>query len=444
MRWIPPRVDLDSKGEFVLDGLRPDRYTVSVGEKKPAKQKDSQPVSRRYVQAQVRPGETTEVEFDLRGGITLAGKVYLGVKPANTNVFFFRLTKKLRSDTFNKISTDDEGQYRVDLPGPGLYKVVLVQDKPGDRTVWVELDRPLQIGKQTSQTQDLHFSDGQLRGRVVDTAGKPLAGASVRAEETIAEGELEERYIRHFRDGSAESQEDGNFQLRPLAPADYRVEVRAMGFATREMDPVSLHHDEVIDLQDVVLDPEISLAIVALGPGGSPLDEAYVRALLDPSFKSAMGMVSTKTDENGMGKLDGLSAGSYTVVGTHPGLAPVYLEDVKVPLKEPAVPFTLRFDPGGSLDVQVLRRNGEPALDLGAQLIDSRGRDVTMLYTSLVAMSGGAWGADAGGHIRVDGVAAGDYSIKAGWKPNTESRKITIKVGQTTSVVLVAEDEESD
>jgi len=217
-----------------------------------------------------------------------------------------------------------------------------------------------------------------------------------------------------------------------------------MGFATREMDPVSLHQDEVIDLQDVVLDPEISLAIVALGPGGSPLDEAYVRALLDPRLRSALGMVSTKTDENGMGKLDGLSAGSYTVVGIHPGLAPVYLEDVKVPLKEPAVPLTLRFAPGGSLDVRVLRKNGDPAPDLGAQLIDSRGRDVTMLYASLVAMSGGAWGADAGGHLLVDGVAPGDYSIKAGSEPSSESRKITIKVGQTTTVVLLAGDEEDD
>jgi hypothetical protein len=206
--------------------------------------------------------------------------------------------------------------------------------------------------------------------------------------------------------------------------------------------------DPEVDLQDIVLRRGDSVRVVALDPNGNPLRDAAVFAGTEPSLDSFKlirgGMSMDRTGEDGTATLGGLLPGIYSLVGLSAGFAPALLEGVKVPFEEKASPVPLRFVKGGTLQVQVVQKSGMPVPDLVPRLTDDQGRNLTDLYTYLSTLAMDRFITDGDGRATLEGILPGEYLVSAGAGPKSEGRKVSITAGQTSSVVLTIDEEESD
>jgi hypothetical protein len=126
------------------------------------------------------------------------------------------------------------------------------------------------------------------------------------------------------------------------------------------------------------------------------------------------------------------------------GLAPAFLEGVKVPAVEPGSPVLLRFQVGGTLQVQVLGKGGEPVDGLIPRIIDGQGRDLTSLYAWLSTFAMDRFITDGEGRTSLEGILPGEYVVSVGSGPTPQGRRVSITSGQTSRAVLTLEEEESD
>ncbi|PYQ09255.1 MAG: hypothetical protein DMH00_13365, partial [Acidobacteria bacterium] len=389
----------------------------------------------RSTSVDIRPGETAEVEIDLRGIITLTGRIYLGESPVPRGRVGFSLdSKKTRSSSWEWCPTDDEGDYAVKLPRPGRYRVSLFTEQSlhGGGTS-AEYDRLLEVADVDERRQDLHFSTARIRGRVVEAKGKPISNAWFELYRALQAGESSEGGEGGFLLlRTDEAGQDGTFESEFLRAGEYRLEIGARGFARKTIGPVTLGHDQSLVLTDIVLEPELSVRVVLLDPHGQPLSGSHVNAYADAAhFKDEWGTSETSGDD-GTVTLRGLSPGSYTLVGRSLGLPPAFLENVKVPPEEPASSLVIQFAQGGSLEVQVLNKSGAPVPDLTPILIDRQGRDVTEIYRNLADMTEPFF-TDSEGRAWLASVLPGEYEVKAARGESSDSRQVTRSPGRIDS-----------
>ena len=437
--WSQYQADLDSKGEFTLESVRPDNYIMALRVRVPVPGKASlSSMSRRNLTVLVKPGETSEIEIDLRQGITLSGEARLGAAPLrSTDVTFFRIPGKDRNGTLDRTITDDEGRYRISLPGAGKYYVRARQE---ERKV-LQLDRWMEVRREKNQTQDLRFSDGSIRGRLVNGDGKPWSGVPVvleRAGDWLYTGEVDSNVFVAV--DSTISGEDGSFELRPEAAGEYILSTGLKAEPlTQEVGPFSLGHDQTLDLQDVVLKPESEIRVLTLDAAGAPIDPKRVSAYQGINAWLGYSGASGKRPVNGVTILEGLAPGTYTLVGIAARQPPAILENVEVPIKDSPVPLTMQFTSGGSLDLIALGVNGEPLPNEVPQIIDGKGRDMIYLYDLLESLGSDRWATDSQGRAHLSYVLPGEYIVRIAGGGKSAERSITIVPGQTASVKLVIE-----
>src|SRR5207249_2211236 len=200
-----------------------------------------------------------------------------------------------------------------------------------------------EIGKDGNQTRDLHFSAGQIRGRLIDSGSKPISGY-LQLFQLLPTDESDTE--KEFRSESffQETDEQGKFEFEPLPVADYRLDLHAPGLGSRSLGPLALGQDQTIDLQDVILDSEMSLRVLAMDPQGKPLPGVTVRLSSDLwSASESMARSGGTTDDSGEATLGGLSAGTYTLLGLGAGLPPAFVENIQVSAEQPETPLILRF-----------------------------------------------------------------------------------------------------
>lgn len=119
--------------------------------------------------------------------------------------------------------------------------------------------------------------EARAAGRVVDSAGRPVAGADVaalagaRRQQHLLRGGIDERFARRARTGG-----DGAFSFDGL-PSDRRIEFVAgkAGYATAVSEPVFAGYGETA-YADVVLVRAARIAGRVEGPDGKPLADALV------------------------------------------------------------------------------------------------------------------------------------------------------------------------
>jgi hypothetical protein len=117
---------------------------------------------------------------------------------------------------------------------------------------------------------------------------------------------------------------------------------------------------------------------------------------------------------------------------------------VKAPVEEPAAPLPLRFQVGGTLQVQVLGKDGEPVDGLVPRIMDGQGRDLTSLYGWLGSFAMDRFITDGEGRVSLEGMLPGEYFVSAGGGAKSEGKRVSITSGQTSRVALTLEEEEQD
>jgi protocatechuate 3,4-dioxygenase beta subunit len=147
----------------------------------------------------------------------------------------------------------------------------------------------------------------EARGRVVDPAGQPIAGASIRISRP--EGEAS-RFM--FRVGGMEDRQkpdawtvaDGSFRIAGLEVGEYVLVVQREGYALKQVPSVNVAAEGPNDWPAVVLSPGVAVAGFVRNGKGEPVVGAQVN-----SFAVNAGPRGTATtDPEGRFRLDGFGS----------------------------------------------------------------------------------------------------------------------------------------
>lgn len=223
--------------------------------------------------------------------------------------------------------------------------------------------------------------------------------------------------------GRTRTLESGSVRVTGLAAAEYRVLVKADGFASNETR-VDLRHGSATE--DVTLENQVeaSVRVVAAGTG-RPIEWALVSAFEvgDGSEPNLLPLVTRRTDANGVVFLDGLTAGSTSVRVFHPAFAIAETTCVV-----PGPPVVVELSGGGVLSgtvyadgvpiakphwvIVISADEGETPMPRMTRTGDAGGYELTHLRAGRYAVSvtdriggddDGDGGGGGGGGIRIGG-----------------------------------------
>lgn len=211
---------------------------------------------------------------------------------------------------------DFEGDYTV-IKGlrPGSY-VVSVEDGMHAPTMSDPFDVP-EHGK-TPQVVVRMNNGGTVRGTVVDSKGRPIAGATVQASPSIKptpnplESFLKNLKPRVPKPRTATSDRDGSFEFTRLVPGKYVVRALHEDFSTSQTDTVKVT-EKARRAVKVTLKPG-AVIFGRVTKDGKPMANYQVRVttlLRDDKFG---GNFVTRTDDEGNFKLpERLAPGRYRI-----------------------------------------------------------------------------------------------------------------------------------
>lgn len=156
---------------------------------------------------------------------------------------------------------DAHGRFEVLLEGEGSYTVV-VQDKSGRM---VTLGR--YVSFEDSEDVEIELPTGEIRGRVVDSAGRPLPQISVSAHQQIAEP---------AGGAGARSSRDGSFVIDGVTPGTWELVAEAKDLRSAPV-VVSVAGD-TLDGVTLFADPTRLVRLRLVNVAGFPVPNAFVSA----------------------------------------------------------------------------------------------------------------------------------------------------------------------
>ncbi|MGQ0551700.1 MAG: carboxypeptidase regulatory-like domain-containing protein [Planctomycetota bacterium] len=226
--------------------------------------------------------------------------------------------------------------------------------------------------------------EGGLIGRVLNEAGEPIAGATVRVAGSEPSGRDSSRRdvmlwpslaVEDFH--STRTGPDGAFRLGRLWPNQISVEVLAKGYARAEVENIDLVEGGEVDAGDLVLVRGSALWGRVLSNSGAPLADASVFATarevmgtsggcsiirFGPGDDSLLYELEAEhwrptlrglTDEQGRFALDGLLSPNVTLYAYASGYEATRLRDVEAG----RTGIELRLDPEAALVVRIVSKS---------------------------------------------------------------------------------------
>ena len=216
--------------------------------------------------------------------------------------------------------TDKNGEYRVERLKPGKYRV---EPELPASYVLEEKSVEVQVGdRATSYASFDPFIDGRVSGRLIDAEGNALNDLSIRMS-------YKERALFGHSTGK-----DGVFEIRNAPPGDYVLVVELVGndflnnrksyyypgsFEREEATVVRVGFGEKVEGIEFRMPAGYSLRTIegeVVWPDGTPARNADVMLLCPQStdqegYRLNSDPSSTKTDEHGRFRLEGLSGDTY-------------------------------------------------------------------------------------------------------------------------------------
>ena len=284
----------------------------------------------------VEPGAALRgVEIVMATGVTLSGRVcdHAGAPVAGARV---GLRAELRELLERGTTTDDAGRFSfADLRPGSLWLAATAAGHGASPEVRVDLE-----SSEDGALVELALSAPQeLVGRVVDGDGVAIAGADIGA------GDLDQPLLV----GKTRSDADGKFVIGGLGHGPYDVYARSEGFALRRRANITLPGAEI----ELVIAASGAIAGAVTSAEGVVRDftvevARYFGADAPPQL-TRLRFAST----DGRYRVSGLSAGSYRLVVTAAGFAPVEVAGVEVTSAETRE-VAVRLAPGSSLEGSVV------------------------------------------------------------------------------------------
>lgn len=296
----------DAAGAFSVAGLTPGIVGVIVV---PLAE-----VASRWREVELAAGRTTRIEVEVARGWTLAGRV----RDARSGDFIGGARVSAWDLHWKNTETDDQGRFRIE--GVATRPGTLVADAPGYGRKELAFD---------AERDDLDVALTRalrLEGRIVDTIGAPIAGATAVATARQSSDGLDQR---EWRDATTD--DGGRFVLDGVrADLPLFLQARAAGHGARVV-AVATPSDEAttVALGDVVLAPQAILAGRVVTAEGAPVADAFVELLGEAPVAAPADAVSdaqrevqrrgATTDALGRFFFTELAAGRWRLTARAPG-----------------------------------------------------------------------------------------------------------------------------
>jgi protocatechuate 3,4-dioxygenase beta subunit len=203
----------------------------------------------------------------------------------------------------------DPGTFALKVSAPGYAPrmsdtFVVVQDQP-----------PQGVTVTLSQ-------GGSIRGRVVDSGGRPVAMAQVVSrDDEQGNAQLDEfmdtLITTRTTERKARSNDDGFFELKLLNPGQYRLVIEHPNFATETVRGVIVTEGAQADAGAIGLRAGGTVRGKVLDRAGKPLPRAWAKLYSDTGT-----LYQTRTDNEGRYVLEHIVPGSYKLSATRSGSTP--------------------------------------------------------------------------------------------------------------------------
>ncbi len=311
-----------------------------------------------------------------------------GTPLANANV-------ELRSQLTWSGASDNNGE--LVLAGVGARSPIVVVSAKG----FARAARRLTLSRK-EETVVVRLKRGvAVSGRVVDSAGKPVAGARVlpsSASESFV-------VMTPARDG-IETDAKGNWSVPTLSPGVYRFTASHPAFATASLPPISVERS--LEGLEIELEEGSSIAGRVLDQNGSGVAGADVRFV-------ARGSVHWRTarrafsDDSGAFRVDGIANKQVDVVASHKsGSSEIAVLELSKPTTEIVLELRLTSSISGIVvdgeGLAIAEAQVRIGLDSGAAIEERHAWSVRGQAFQLT---------DAGGRFSFDGVPNGAYRVRA-------------------------------
>ncbi|HEX3127752.1 MAG TPA: carboxypeptidase regulatory-like domain-containing protein [Thermoanaerobaculia bacterium] len=320
--WGSSLATTDADGRFVLDRLPPG--TIGIGVRATGFR------NRELPGVQIpEDGEATPVEIQLEPGPYLEGRVLDGQgRPVPRALV--RAEGKVQDSgrfPFGGTRADDEGHYQINGLEPGTYTITAESQEGGPAA---RASVEIRVGP---NRLDLALSAGtEVSGRVVDSHGLPVPGASVSLlglpPTSTSWGGLQ-----------ATSSADGFFLVRDVPEGVYRLTGQRRGFARSEApETVEVGGDPVQGLE-LRLSPGAVIRGKILGL--TPVDRGRIE--VHASGETAIALSPAQVDADGSYRIPDLPPGRWTVLVLMRPLGVVAQESVEIGADDQEVVLDLQM-----------------------------------------------------------------------------------------------------
>ncbi len=343
----------------------------------------------------VEEGQTTAgIEIQLERAARLTGRVTAAGKPLSG----VRVTANGASGPSARNQTDADGEYVLDSLAPGERTLEFRKDGflPRRKTIDVAAAKDARL--------DVELERGaELRGRVVDSGGAPVAGANVAAQAASSFGS---------EDARATTDPDGTFVMEGLADSRYVVVARKPGMVTAVERDVQVPASAPLTLT-LRAGGTITGRVTGLQP--NELAGIYVFGTVSQT------PISAQTDVNGAFTLRGVPDGQINITASVPGSNRRSQPKVVTVENGAAPPVEIDFAEGFTVRGRVLF-NGAP-VEQGM---------VNFSGTGPGRMGGG--GRIVAGSYEVSGLGAGDYRLMLNAADVRYDEKLTVTGSMTHDI----------
>ncbi len=393
----------DANGDYTVGGLSAGTYLlfpVIQDEQDPS---GNAPMSQMRT-VTVADGARVRVDFEPPArGATVTGTVRRGGAPVATTLVVVVPGRGLDGLRFAQVGAD--GVYRLEGVAPGRYEA------------WFEqVRRPFEVPDGAPEVRiDFTLPTGRIDGRVLEArTGEPLAAAKVRHRQLGMDmpwaelGEIGE---------SKAVEPDGRFVLEGIEPAEHEVSADAPGYVPAHAKVAVVEGGAATAARvELRLDRGGTIRVRVVDPQGHAVDKASIY-LEDAATGRLLGLDTLESswfggaaDAEGAVAVEGVPAGTYTVTGAAPGLAPARRPGVAFDgnVLELEMPVT----PGGALGLIARDAAGAPVAGAEVRLRFRDGGRVLVHVAELF----GPTATDASGRYARPHLAPGQYvaTVKAG------------------------------
>ena len=251
----------------------------------------------------------------------------------------------------------------------------------------------LGVAEQVSDVEILISVGPVIRGRVIDDAGAPVAGAGIRARLTDA-------FAATQRDASADA--EGAFVIEGLRPGKYEVSANSPSHVSTGGHPVTLLDRDV----DVVI--PVKRAAMITGHV-APRQRCDVQQVSDPRTGVIPNLPGASTGADGAFSIgparDGATRLTARCASGDQGV-------VAVTVARGMAEVVLAVTPGASIAGHVIDGDGKPVAGAGVVASEAAEMEVTTMRDGAVT-SGVQAVTDATGAYQLDGLTPGSYRLRA-------------------------------